>query len=63
MLDLAAEKGVRSWVQEEQLSAEGCKRAVEAVKGGNVRYRYVLNAMSAFDRGAHVNGVSPSGNT
>lgn len=67
MLEVAAKNGIRSWVQEEQMSSEGCTRALEAVKKGNVRYRWVFNAQNAFGtrdeamptvNGTHVNGTS-----
>ncbi|KAL6308675.1 GroES-like protein [Sparassis latifolia] len=41
MLKLAAEKGVKPWIQELPMSQ--AKTAVENVKKGNVRYRYVLS--------------------
>ncbi|KAF9821676.1 hypothetical protein IEO21_00522 [Rhodonia placenta] len=40
MLELAAEKGVKPWIQEVPMSQ--AKVAIEAVKSGKVRYRYVL---------------------
>ncbi|KAI0927884.1 hypothetical protein AcW1_005291 [Taiwanofungus camphoratus] len=40
MLKLAAEKGVKPWIQEVPMSQ--AKVAVEAVRSGEVRYRYVL---------------------
>jgi len=40
MLKLAAEKGVKSWVEE--LPMKECGKAVENVKDGKARYRYVL---------------------
>lgn len=40
MLKLAAEKGVKPWIQEVPMSQ--AKVAIEAVRAGNVRYRYVL---------------------
>ena len=40
MLKLAAEKNVKPWVQELPMSQ--AKEAVENVKAGKVRYRYVL---------------------
>ncbi|KAI5805083.1 NADPH-dependent medium chain alcohol dehydrogenase [Geopyxis carbonaria] len=42
MLQLAAEKGVKTWVQEIQVGEEGCKEAVERVKRNDVRYRFAL---------------------
>lgn len=42
MLKLAAEKGVRPWVEEIELSEKGCKEAVERVKRNKVRYRFTL---------------------
>lgn len=48
MLELAAKNKVRSWIQTEPLSAAGCKKVVEAVKNGQVRYRWVLDAKGAF---------------
>jgi len=42
MLDLAAKKNLNTWIQPLPLSAENIKKAVEAVKKGDVRYRYVF---------------------
>ena len=59
MLDVAAEKGIRSWIQVEKLSAEGCKKVVEAVKRGEARYRLVLDVQHGMLREeAIVNGWS-----
>lgn len=45
MLQLAADKNVKSWVQEIKISEAGCKEAVEKVYGGGEngpRFRYTL---------------------
>lgn len=42
MLKLAAEKGIRPWVEEIKLSEDGCKEAVERVHKNDVRYRFTL---------------------
>ncbi|KZT11120.1 GroES-like protein [Laetiporus sulphureus 93-53] len=40
MLELAAEKGIKPWIEELPMSQ--AKAAIEGVKSGKVRYRYVL---------------------
>jgi alcohol dehydrogenase (NADP+) len=51
MLALAATAGIKSWIQTVPISAEGCKKAVEAVEKGGVRYRYVLTGVDKhFER-------------
>ena len=40
MLDIAAKKGVKPWIEE--LPMKNCKKAVEGVHTGKARYRYVL---------------------
>lgn len=42
MLKLASEKNVQPIVQTIDISAEGCKEAVERVKKNDVRYRFTL---------------------
>ena len=42
MLKLASDKNIKSWIQTIDISAEGCKEAVEKVKVNNVRYRFTL---------------------
>jgi alcohol dehydrogenase (NADP+) len=42
MLKLAAEKGVKSWIQTIPISEDGCKKGVEGVANNKARYRYVL---------------------
>lgn len=43
MLKLAADNGIKSWVQTIDISEAGCKEAVERVyNGDNVRYRFTL---------------------
>jgi alcohol dehydrogenase (NADP+) len=42
MLDLAVEKGVKSWVEEIQISPENLKAAMERMKTSDVRYRFTL---------------------
>lgn len=46
MLDLAAAKGVKSWVQEIPVSKAGIQRAMENIENGNVRYR---SCLTGFD--------------
>lgn len=59
MLDLAARKGVRSWIVKEDLTAAGCKKVIEMVRDGKARYRGVLVATpDSFAEAAHLsNGV------
>ncbi|KAF1934666.1 NADP-dependent alcohol dehydrogenase C [Clathrospora elynae] len=48
MFQLASKQNIKSWVQEIQLSEDGCKEAVERVyKNDNVRYRLTL---TGFDK-------------
>lgn len=42
MLQLAAEKGIKSWVEEIQISEEGCKQVLERLKKRDVKYRFTL---------------------
>ncbi len=42
LLNLAAEKGIRPWVETIQVSEKGCQEAVERVYTNNVRYRFTL---------------------
>jgi len=42
MLKLAADKGIKSWVETIEISEEGCKQAVERVSKGDVHYRFTL---------------------
>jgi alcohol dehydrogenase (NADP+) len=43
MFELASKQNIKSWVEEIQISEEGCKEAVERVyKNDNVRYRFTL---------------------
>jgi alcohol dehydrogenase (NADP+) len=42
MLKLASEKNIKTWVETIDISAKGCKEAVEKVKVNNVRYRFTL---------------------
>lgn len=42
MLDLAAEKGLKSWSEKIPISAEGCKEGVTRLSKNDVRYRFVL---------------------
>jgi alcohol dehydrogenase (NADP+) len=42
MLQLAADKGIKSWVEEIQIGEEGCKEAVTRLKGNDVKYRFTL---------------------
>jgi len=42
MLELAAEKGLKSWVEEVPISAEGLKTAVSRLHKNDVRYRFTM---------------------
>lgn len=42
MLELAAEKGIKSWVEEVKISKEGLKDAVLRLQKNDVRYRFSL---------------------
>lgn len=42
MLQLAADKDIRPWVEKIDISEEGCKEAVERVKDNKVHYRFSL---------------------
>jgi len=42
MLALAEEKGIKSWVEEIQISAEGLKTALTRLHANDVRYRFTL---------------------
>jgi alcohol dehydrogenase (NADP+) len=42
MLDLAAEKGIESWVEEIPISKEGLKEALTRLKANDVKYRFTL---------------------
>lgn len=42
MLELASKQNIKSWVQTEPISAEGCKKAFEAIGDRSVRYRTTL---------------------
>lgn len=42
MLDLAAEKGIKSWVEEIPISAEGLKEALTRLKKNDIKYRFTL---------------------
>jgi alcohol dehydrogenase (NADP+) len=49
MLELASELNIKSWVETIDISAEGCREAVERVWKNNVRYRFTLvNYKKAF---------------
>lgn len=47
LLKLAAEKGVKPWVETLDISEEGCKEAVERLAENKVRYRFTL---TGFDK-------------
>ncbi|KAK6458175.1 NAD/NADP dependent alcohol dehydrogenase [Scheffersomyces xylosifermentans] len=47
MLELAAEKGVKPWVEEVQLGEEGCHEALTRCDKGDIRYRFVF---TGFDK-------------
>ncbi len=42
MLQLAADKDIKSWVEEIEISEEGIKEAVTRLKGNDVKYRFTL---------------------
>ena len=42
MLQVAADKGVRSWINSEKMSAKGCHKVISSVRDGEARYRWVL---------------------
>lgn len=42
MLKLAEEKGIKSWVEEIEISAEGLKDALTRLHDNDVRYRFTL---------------------
>jgi alcohol dehydrogenase (NADP+) len=42
MLQLAADKGLKSWVEEVKISAEGLKSAVTRLRRNDVRYRFTM---------------------
>jgi alcohol dehydrogenase (NADP+) len=42
MLDLAVEKGVKSWVEEIPISADGLKEALTRVHNNDVKYRFTM---------------------
>jgi len=44
MLDLAAVKGIKSWVEEIPISKEGIQKAIEKLQNSSVRYRSCLVA-------------------
>lgn len=49
MLELASQRNIKSWVETIDISAEGCKEAVERVRKNDVRYRFTLvNYKKAF---------------
>lgn len=42
MLQLAADKGIKSWVEEIEISKEGLKSALERLHANDVKYRFTL---------------------
>ncbi|KAI5458740.1 chaperonin 10-like protein [Mariannaea sp. PMI_226] len=51
MLKLAAEKGVRPWVETIDISEKGCKEAIERLNANKVHYRFTLTGFDkAFGR-------------
>lgn len=42
MFELASKQNIKSWVETIDISAEGCKQAVERVWKNDVRYRFTL---------------------
>lgn len=52
MLRLAAEKGVKPWVEVLKMGEDGCREAVERVRANKVRYRLAMTGYDeAFGRG------------
>jgi len=47
MLQLAADKGVKPWIEEVPISEEGCNSALTRCDSGDVRYRFVF---TEFDK-------------
>ncbi|EGD97837.1 Oxidoreductase, zinc-binding [Trichophyton interdigitale] len=47
MLQLAADKGLQSWVEEVQIGEDGLRDAVTRMKKGDVRYRFTLTGYDA----------------
>jgi alcohol dehydrogenase (NADP+) len=47
MLDLAAKKGVKSWVETIDISEEGCAQAVKRLDANDIKYRFTL---TGFDK-------------
>jgi alcohol dehydrogenase (NADP+) len=43
MLQLAADKGIKSWVEEVKISAENLSQAVQKLQKNDVRYRFTLS--------------------
>ncbi|OLL24040.1 NADP-dependent alcohol dehydrogenase 7 [Neolecta irregularis DAH-3] len=51
MLKLAAKAKLKSWVDEVEISEEGCRTAIERVRNGEARYRVVLvGHVKAFNK-------------
>ena len=46
MLDLVAEKGIKSWVEEIPISREGLQQAMDKLEKSSVRYR---SCMTGYD--------------
>ncbi|KAG8426800.1 hypothetical protein J3459_007846 [Metarhizium acridum] len=46
MFELAAEKGIKSWVEEIPISREGLQQAMGKLKNSSVRYR---SCMTGYD--------------
>lgn len=42
MFELASKKNIKSWVQTQSISKEGCAEVVQKVADNKVRYRFVL---------------------
>lgn len=42
MLDLASQQNIKSWVETIDISADGCKNAVERLAKNDVKYRFTL---------------------
>lgn len=55
LLKLAAEKGIKPWVETIDISEKGLKEAVERVKENKVHYRFT---MTGFDKAFATKGDS-----
>lgn len=46
MLQLAADKGIKTWVETIDISEKGCSEAVQRVKKNDIRYRFTLTGFN-----------------